>query len=83
MVELYDEIKKVSVYLTYSKDAAIYSIKKAEAEKKLKAIRKNFVHAKLYEFDMDFVTSCGTCQLQSKVRYRDELHLVYSFVTHF
>ena len=37
----------------------------------------------LYKDVEGFVASCLTCQLQSKIRYRDELHLTYPPSIHF
>ena len=46
-------------------------------------IKERYWWKGLYKDVEDFVTSCVDCQLQSKVRYRDELHPTYPLAIHF
>ena len=46
-------------------------------------IKERYWWKGLYKDVEDFVASCPTCQLQSKVRYRDELHPTYPLAMHF
>ena len=45
--------------------------------------KKRYWWKGLYKDVEDFVASCVDCQLQSKVRYRDELHPTYPLAIHF
>ena len=46
-------------------------------------IKERYWWKGLYKDVEDFVASCVDCQLQSKVRYRDELHPTYPLAIHF
>ena len=46
-------------------------------------IKERYWWKGLYKDVKDFLASCVDCQLQSKVRYRDELHPTYPFAIHF
>ena len=46
-------------------------------------IKERYWWKGLYKDVEEFVASCTTCQLQSKVRYRDELHPTYPLAMHF
>ena len=46
-------------------------------------IKERYWWKGLYKDVEDFVASCTECQLQSKIRYRDELHPTYPLAIHF
>lgn len=46
-------------------------------------IKERYWWKSLYKDVEDFVASCIECQLQSKIRYRDELHPTYPLSIHF
>jgi hypothetical protein len=46
-------------------------------------IKERYWWKGLYKDVEDFVASCIDCQLQSKIRYRDELHPTYPLAIHF
>jgi Integrase zinc binding domain/RNase H-like domain found in reverse transcriptase/Reverse transcriptase (RNA-dependent DNA polymerase) len=46
-------------------------------------IKERYWWKGLYKDVEEFVASCTECQLQSKVRYRDELHPTYPLAMHF
>lgn len=46
-------------------------------------IKERYWWKGLYKDVEDFVASCIDCQLQSKIRYRDELHPTYPLAMHF
>ena len=46
-------------------------------------IKERYWWKGLYKDVEEFVASCAECQLQSKVRYRDELHPTYPLAMHF
>ena len=46
-------------------------------------IKERYWWRGLYKDVEEFVASCTECQLQSKVRYRDELHPTYPLAMHF
>lgn len=46
-------------------------------------IKERYWWKGLYKNIEEFVASCTECQLQSKVRYRDMLHLTYPLSMHF
>lgn len=46
-------------------------------------IKERYWWKGLYKDVEEFVASCTNCQLQSKIRYRDELHPTYPLAIHF